>query len=492
MFNWYSLPSFGAMLLFWVLAAYILTRSPRGLIPLTAFGAQAATASYLFGQAMQANAPTLEDWLPWSRGLLWGAAIAPTLWYWLTALLLRAEDTPSLQSYARWVALPAGAVFSAVCLFVTGAIYIGDGLYAYSATVELAGTSVYSRFHAPLGPLYAVFVAMLAGTTLFAALNVGLVWHATKNRDRRRQFGWLLWAALLILAGANSLGISTWLAIDAFPTWLGHLLLAGAMIAMAWNVAAYSLLLKNQVIRRDFFYFLTGLALITAVYTLIFAITRPPYSFGLLAFVALSLTGVVLSHALIDLGRRALDRLFFASDVQLLRTNLSSVVQSAALSQDLDSLLEEAKTEIDEVSAERFVSLTEQALRRLNSPAALVDSELCARIPLTLRDGRGTLTNGQGALATPLDRAHTLREVLVSAIERLKPEGEDTRPGNAATLQYNILREEYLQGLLNKQIMARHAVSEGTFHRNRRQAIRTVAIEIHHREEALSHRRAAE
>ena len=44
----------------------------------------------------------------------------------------------------------------------------------------------------------------------------------------------------------------------------------------------------------------------------------------------------------------------------------------------------------------------------------------------------------------------------------------------------------YLQGLLNKQIMARHSISEGTFHRNRRQAILTLARELENQERIRS------
>src|SRR5687767_7365923 len=65
MFTWTSLPTFAAMLLFWLLAAYVLTRSPRSAVSWTAVAAQIATGCYLLGQGMQANAQILEQWLPW-------------------------------------------------------------------------------------------------------------------------------------------------------------------------------------------------------------------------------------------------------------------------------------------------------------------------------------------------------------------------------------------------------------------------------------------
>ena len=42
-------------------------------------------------------------------------------------------------------------------------------------------------------------------------------------------------------------------------------------------------------------------------------------------------------------------------------------------------------------------------------------------------------------------------------------------------LHYLVLREAYVDGRPNKQIMQRYALSEGTFHRARRRAIDAVA-----------------
>jgi uncharacterized protein YuzE len=52
MFTWATAPTFAVMLLFWLLAAYVVTRSPRGLVPLAAVGAAVAAAAYLLSQGM--------------------------------------------------------------------------------------------------------------------------------------------------------------------------------------------------------------------------------------------------------------------------------------------------------------------------------------------------------------------------------------------------------------------------------------------------------
>jgi hypothetical protein len=212
-------------------------------------------------------------------------------------------------------------------------------------------------------------------------------------------------------------------------------------------------------------------------------IVRPAPDFEVIQLLAILGPLVILSHALVDVLRRLLDRAFFAADVQQLRSSLGSVAQAAGLESDLPALLSEAQNELARVSSQHLLRLTEQALRRLNSPAGLAECELGERIPLLLAAAGQQL--GLPSAANPVDRAHALREVLRSGIERLKPTDAeaDSTPG---ALQYHILREEYLLGMLNKHIMARHALSEGSFHRNRRQAISVLAQEIEAQERRLA------
>jgi len=480
------------MLLFWVLGAYVLTRSPRGAISLTAVGAQFATALYLLGQGMLANAETFDEWLPWARNLTWGAHLAQLLWFWLTILLLREQRSSRARAYLRYVGYPLAALITVATLVFGAAIYVDDLLHVWSGVQPSPpGLDSYSRFFLPNGPLFFGFVALLLVSTLAAFVNVWVAWRVAETAERRRRFGWLLLSAAFFIAGADGLGIFNWSAGSMLPTPLGHFLLAAAMVVMAWNVAAYSLLFKGQVVRTDFFYLLTALILVCVLYAAVLLTFGPSYSFQLLNVTAVVLSVAILSHALIDLGRRVLDRVFFGGDVRRLRDNLASVLQTAARTQDFDALLVEAHNEIDEVSADRLRDLTEQALRRLNNPAALGRNELASRIPVTL-DGSTRAALGRGLQdVTPLERAQAMRSVLISGIERLKPLDGDTGPESPAALQYYILREEYLQGLLNKQIMVRHSISEGTFNRNRRQAIAMLAEELDRQEQLASREKMA-
>ncbi|HTE85661.1 MAG TPA: hypothetical protein VK821_13100, partial [Dehalococcoidia bacterium] len=348
-FNWATLPTFAVMLLFWLLAAYILTRGPRGLVSLAAAAAEASAAAFLFGQGMQANATRVADWLPWERNLIWGATLAPALWYWLTYLLLRDLRGPRLAVYTRLVALPLSVGFGALSAVVTGLIYAGDLLFRWSSPVFIPPNNVvYSHFHVLEGPFYALFAVLLLGTTVAALVNIGLAWHQEPDAARRERFSWLLVSGALFFIGANTLGLasSTHLVGD-WANIPSHLALGAAMLIMIWNVAAYSLLLKGQVIRRDALFFLTSLAVICLAYTAVFlSLAHGSYSFQLLgAFIAVLILAV-LSHALIDAGRHWLDRLFFSGEVQALRSNLSGVVQDAALTPRFGDIIHEAQLEL--------------------------------------------------------------------------------------------------------------------------------------------------
>ena len=114
-----------------------------------------------------------------------------------------------------------------------------------------------------------------------------------------------------------------------------------------------------------------------------------------------------------------------------------------------------------------LVPLTEEALRKLRRLPDLGKCALIAHLSHTLNSNR-TAADGQSpAQATPLEQAQALRQVLVDAIQKLKPPQGD-EAGTAQSHQYYILHEEYVVGRPNNAIMTRLSISEGTFHRRRR------------------------
>ena len=120
----------------------------------------------------------------------------------------------------------------------------------------------------------------------------------------------------------------------------------------------------------------------------------------------------------------------------------------------------------------------EAALRRLYDYAYLADTEL-----VDLKLVRNCLPQGQ---VTHLERGKAVHATLMEAIEKLRPETISPHdPPPREWYAYLILREAYVEEKPNRDIMSRLYISEGTFNRTRRSAIRSVARALGEMEAAL-------
>jgi hypothetical protein len=485
MFTWSTMPTFSAALLFWLLAAYILTRGARNAISLAAVIAVACTAAFLLGEAMEASAPSADEWMRWARGLRWAGPTAATAWYWLSALLVTEQESSVSRRYLHLIGYPVGLIITAAGLGFAATVYVGDLLWAWSdGPYETTDEGAYLRFSVPGGRLNTAFIIFIASTALLVAGNLAFAWRLAAEERRHRRFTWLLVSAILFVPEVGSLSTYYTLGV-ALPTWFNHLALACAMAVMATNVAAYHHLRHGRTIRLDLLYFLTSWLLIGVLFVPLFVLAGGGYSFRLLALLVFSIFAAVLVSAVAEPVRRLLDRLFFGREVQQLRSNLALVAQDAGMTseENLGALLKQAQAEIAEVSREHLIRVTEEALRRLSDPAALAQCQLIGRLPRTLAAAHANGRGSEPRAATPLEQAQALREVIARAVDRLKPPDRAPALGAPESMQYHILREEYLLGLPNNQIMTRHSISEGTFHRNRRRAIAVLADELSQEEE---------
>ena len=87
---------------------------------------------------------------------------------------------------------------------------------------------------------------------------------------------------------------------------------------------------------------------------------------------------------------------------------------------------------------------------------------------------------------THLDRGKAVYRVLTEAIEKLRPEGKlPSDPPPPEWYPYLILHDAYLEDTPNRDIMARLYISEGTFNRTRRAALRAVTRTLEEMEAEL-------
>jgi hypothetical protein len=125
------------------------------------------------------------------------------------------------------------------------------------------------------------------------------------------------------------------------------------------------------------------------------------------------------------------------------------------------------------------VGTVEASLRNLHDYSFLGDTPLGE-----LKLVRTRLDQSQ---VTTLERGKAVQEVLLEAVEKLHPPGEIARnPPPREWYPYLILRYAYLEEKPNRDIMLDLYISEGTFNRTRRAAVRSVARTLGEMELALS------
>jgi hypothetical protein len=144
---------------------------------------------------------------------------------------------------------------------------------------------------------------------------------------------------------------------------------------------------------------------------------------------------------------------------------ITSIVESEAMKRRVDIPL------ID-------VREVEDALRNLSDYSYLGHSKLADLALVTVSTSEDMVTH--------IDRGKALRKLISDAIEKLKPSNEP--PGGIPPREwhpYVILHDAYVRDIPNRDIMAKLYISEGTFNRTRRSAVRAVTGAISEMEGAV-------
>jgi hypothetical protein len=160
-----------------------------------------------------------------------------------------------------------------------------------------------------------------------------------------------------------------------------------------------------------------------------------------------------------------LELLLYPSD------RLADLIQNAQRETEylaqLANLVEKNQPEAESPSAQISIKGVENALRNLTDYAYLGEHPLAKLNLVACRLPAGATTH--------LDRGKLVYTILAEAMEKLRPEGKlPPEPPPADWYPYLILHEAYLEGIPNRDIMARLYISEGTFNRTRRAALRAV------------------
>jgi hypothetical protein len=142
--------------------------------------------------------------------------------------------------------------------------------------------------------------------------------------------------------------------------------------------------------------------------------------------------------------------------------NLVEENQPVDENRQLDSAAEDMMQTLTGATETDLTPLVEDALRKFPDVVTLGQSPL---VDIAKVDGH-----------TQVERGKRLQEILRQAVDALRPSA--TRPVDViprAWYAYIILHDAYLEGARNRDVMARLYISEGTFNRTRRTALRGVA-----------------
>jgi len=110
----------------------------------------------------------------------------------------------------------------------------------------------------------------------------------------------------------------------------------------------------------------------------------------------------------------------------------------------------------------KFIKLVEEGLRNLSDYITLGQSELTKHLNVSAE--------------THIERGKAVRQLLVEAIETLRPCKErPAQPLPREWYSYAVLHDAYVEEVPNREVMARLYISEGTFNRSRQKALRGLA-----------------
>jgi hypothetical protein len=169
------------------------------------------------------------------------------------------------------------------------------------------------------------------------------------------------------------------------------------------------------------------------------------------------------SHGDLDLLSEVADQVGTIVSLSSLQPRLSQIITQSEFNENEANLI--AGEMIDAIGTnpnQEFIKIVEEGLRHISDYIVLGQSPLADKLDVKAE--------------SHIERGRELQKTLVQSIELLRP-AEKRPPEPLPRVWYNhaVLHDAYVEGVPNREIMARLYISEGTFNRTRRNAIRGLA-----------------
>ena len=324
------------------LGIYVVTRSPKRLIPWLTGLTLWTIASLSMSTLLALDPPPEMASLPWWYQLLlpvwkgerveramsgwlngWSVTPAIVFWHHITALI---RPGP-LNAWRRTRIIGAYVLLGAAILI--------QAYTPYLFTIPEAHP-LYMPTLIP-GPLYYPFLFF---SFLFVGMSlVNLIRSASSAPTEmpRKQFI-ILTAATLIAGLTGPVAIAGAVFSLSVPIVIQSTLLGCAVGLIGFGAANYGALTEGRTIRRDFIYNGAIVAGVTILYLLVTWFSVTAYRVPGAAFIFVFML-VIITHSLVDVARRGLDRVFYRRDTRELRADLQRLTRMAGEQDSLDETL---------------------------------------------------------------------------------------------------------------------------------------------------------
>jgi len=187
--------------------------------------------------------------------------------------------------------------------------------------------------------------------------------------------------------------------------------------------------------------------------------------------------------AVIGIGRHRFKPDYSTGDLDLLAEVAEHIGMIVSLNNHNSGRARQILQLVSEVQSKN-TEMSTAADEMMASISTGADAELIKLVEDSLRHYADYIALGQSALAdwagieaaSHVERGKRLQTFLAESIDLLRPAGaRPPEPFPRVWYSYVVLHDAYVEGVPNREIMARLYISEGTFNRTRRNALRGLA-----------------
>ncbi len=409
------------------LALFIATRTPqRSRLFWASIVSLVGLMGFFGSGVIGGEALNLEQLIRLERSFWWSSVLPMSAWLMVCSLIHQTLQ-PTITKFAsneRWL------------VGIIGFLMIGLGSFSnsllnYAEPIMLAsGSQIIGT-----GQAYPMYSAYVMGCVSAALWHLVASWRIAETGIARRSLASLVLGALCFLIGTSSL-LARLISTGTWSMLYGYVPIFAGLLITGFSWVRFGLLLQGQNVLRDLIYSFCEISILALLYLVsvnILDLLRPSQ-------LALLLACVIISHTGLDRGRRWLDRLFFSRDEQAARSQsreFAVALASTPTPMPVPAIVESKPDKAWNDAVRRAISGLKNPVQLAQNPllgSSLVSNGLQSK---QLEDNR-------------LNRSAITRELLLQAIEQLRPDASQTLGAGDAWRWYNVLYLPYVREINRK------------------------------------------